>query len=113
MPPLGGVDNLAADLPGVSRDGGFNVVNASGFSARATGLNSFMFGGGPVRRYVGKPFFGRIFGVNAVPGGPSGIPGDPNYATQLPVWLTADYHIVNMSGIIFGGDEEKLVPPSP
>ena len=34
-----------------------------------TGVNSFMFGGGPVRRYVGEPIGWRIFGRNQVPGG--------------------------------------------
>ena len=69
------------------------MVNASGFSARSIGLNTFMFGGGPVRRYVGRADApAGSSGVNVVPGGPSGIPGDPDYATQLAVWLTADYH---------------------
>lgn len=111
IPPQGGFEDLAPELPGLSRDGGYNVVNASGFSARSTGLNSFMFGGGPVRRYVGKPKFGKIVGVNVVPGGPSGIPGDPGYATQLGTWLTADYHPVNMSLLILGGQKDTLVPP--
>ncbi|MGH0029025.1 MAG: penicillin acylase family protein [Myxococcota bacterium] len=112
VPPQGGFDDLSSELRGLARDGGYNVVNASGFSARATGVNSFMFGGGPVRRYVGKPFFGRIAGVNAVPGGPAGETTDPDATTQLPVWLTADYHLVNMSRLI-PGTKEKLVPPAP
>ena len=37
IPPEAGIDALAPDLPGLSRDGGYNVVNASGFSARADG----------------------------------------------------------------------------
>ena len=82
IPPQGGFENLAPDLRGLARDGGYNVVNASGFSARATGLNSFMFGGGPVRRYVGQKIKRKISGVNAVPGGPSGVPGDAGYTTQ-------------------------------
>ena len=89
------------------------MVNASGFSPRSISLNGFMFGGGPVRRYVGHPFLGRIFGVNQVPGGPSGIPGDPGYATQLGVWLTADYHLVNMTSLIPGEKEELVPPPAP
>ncbi len=110
IPPQAGFEDVSTDLTGVARDGGYNVVNASGFSARATGLNSFKFGGGPVRRYVGVPKHGRIFGVNQVPGGPSGIPGDPDYATQLAVWLTSDYHVVNMSSFV-AGEKETLVPP--
>jgi penicillin amidase len=117
IPPAAGFDDLAPDLPGISRDGGYNVVNASGFSATADGSNEFRFGGGPVRRYVGEAGQGSgkhpsVKGVNVMPGGPSGVPGDPDYATQLPVWLTADYHIVNMSPIVpaAGSTRETFVP---
>jgi len=115
VPPQSGFDDLAPGLPGLSRDGGYNVVNASGFSARAENLNSFMFGGGPVRRYVGEARTGPadIRGVNVMPGGSSGIPGDPNYATQLATWLTTDYHEVNMGTVIPGGVVEVLTPPAP
>ncbi len=111
IPPQAGFQDVSPELRGVARDGGYNVVNASGFSARAIDVNSFMFGGGPVRRYVGQPKHGRISGVNRVPGGPSGIPGDPDYATQLAVWLTADYHKVNMREHVLVGDKDLLVPP--
>ena len=114
VPPQNGFADLGPDLPGVARDGGYNVVNASGFSARATGLNSFRFGGGPVRRYVGRVLgSGKIEGFNVIPGGPSGIPGDPGYTTQLATWLTADYHPVSLSLVIPGGVEETLTPPAP
>jgi penicillin amidase len=99
IPPAAGFANLGPGLPGLSRDGGYNVVNASGFSATADGTNEFRFGSGPVRRYVGGPKSGsplKISGVNVVPGGPSGNPFSPNYATQLGIWLTADYHDVPM-----------------
>jgi penicillin amidase len=109
IPPQGGFSDLAPALPGLARDGGFNVVNASGFNARSIGLNSFMFGGGPVRRYVGRPVAFWIVGVNQVPGGPSGVPGDSGYATQLGSWLTADYHLVNMTSLV-PGKKEQLVP---
>jgi penicillin amidase len=104
IPPQAGFEHLSPELRGVSRDGGYQVVNASGFSARADGENSFQFGGGPVRRYVGIARSpnpqglsrANIEGNNVMPGGPSGIPGSPDYATQLPKWLTADYHRVEM-----------------
>lgn len=108
IPPQAGFEHLSPDLRGLSRDGGYEVVNASGFSARSVGLNNFMFGGGPVRRYVGRAEADAIIGVNAVPGGPSGIPGDLDYATQLAVWLTADYHPVRLSA---SGARELFVPP--
>jgi len=117
IPPAAGFDDLAPDLPGISRDGGYNVVNASGFSATADGSNEFRFGGGPVRRYVGEAGHGGghapgVKGVNVIPGGPSGVPGDPDYATQLPLWLTADYHSVNMSSVVpaAGSTREIFVP---
>jgi penicillin amidase len=113
IPPKGGFENLAPGLRGLARDGGYNVVNASGFSARATGLNQFMFGGGPVRRYVGYAGTHSIDGKNAVPGGPAGDADDPDYATQLANWLTADTHPVNMSGSAGGGKKEVFVPASP
>jgi penicillin amidase len=110
IPTQGGFEDLAPDLRGISRDGGYEVVNASGFSARSISLNSFMFGGGPVRRYVGRAEPDKIIGVNVVPGGPSGIPGDGGYATQLATWLTADYHNVKMSMSASGGTLETLIP---
>jgi penicillin amidase len=111
IPPQAGFAHLAPGLRGLARDGGYEVVNASSFSARATGLDSFMFGGGPVRRYVGQPFFHGILGVNQVPGGPSGIPGSPGYATQLATWLTADYHAVQMGPVVPAAGVQLLVPP--
>jgi penicillin amidase len=91
----------AFDIPPAAGDGGYNVVNASGFSARADSLNGFKFGGGPVRRYVGEGGVnwgpvGDIRGVNVMPGGPSEDASSPEYATQLGTWLTADYHKVRM-----------------
>ena len=63
-----------------------------------------------MRRYVGHvTSAGVVTGVNVVPGGPSGVPGDPGYATQLATWLTADYHSVQMS--VGGTKPETLVPP--
>ncbi len=102
IPPAAGFANLSAALPGLSRDGGYEVVNASGFSAKADRQNDFRFGSGPVRRYVGtataapSASFGGILGQNVVAGGPSGNPFGPEYATQLGAWLTADQHVVLM-----------------
>ncbi len=116
IPPEAGFDNVGAQLRGISRDGGYNVVNASGFGARGTGLNSFMFGGGPVRRYVGEANPSAlpgpaIAGENSMPGGPSGVPGSPDYATQLPVWLTADTHEVGMERRDRSSNTEYFLPP--
>lgn len=119
LPPAAGFEDLAPDLPGLSRDGGFEVVNASGFSARADGLNEFRFGGGSVRRYVGLAGVrwahgAQVLGVNAIPGGPSGVLGSPLAATQLPKWLTADYHLVTMSelGARIGALAVEILKPA-
>jgi acyl-homoserine lactone acylase PvdQ len=66
-----------------------------------------------VRRYVGRAESGQVVGVNVVPGGPSGIPGDPGYATQLATWLTADYHTVKASSSASGGKKERFIPTAP
>lgn len=103
IPPAAGFTDLAPNLPGISRDGGYEVINASGYDARAEDANSFGFGGGPVRRYVGVPKSGHGFdddgieGWNVIPGGSSGNPASPLYAKQLPDWLTVDQHPVVMS----------------
>ena len=100
LPPAAGFQDLSPQLPGLARDGGYEVVNASGFSARATGAQGFRFGGGPVRRYVGvaglRAYPGLVRGWNVMPGGPSGDPASPLYATQLRDWLLIDHHPVRM-----------------
>jgi penicillin G amidase len=98
LPPYAGFTDLSLDLDGLARDGGFEVVNASGYSARADGVDSFRFGGGPVRRYVGMASFpstspGAVIGYNAVPS----VVGDPPNAKQLLQWLTGDQHSVPMT----------------
>jgi len=77
-----------AGLPGVSRAGGYQVLDASGHSVRADGLNEFMFGGGPARRFVGQLLPSGIVAEQVVPGGQSGdIATGAAYVNQLPVWL--------------------------
>jgi penicillin amidase len=94
IPPAGGgfvpVNHPA--LPGIEVDGGFGVVDASSHSARADSVNDFMFGSGPVRRYVGHPGVtpGSIEGWTAMPGGESGVVGHPFFFNLLPRWLTND-----------------------
>jgi penicillin amidase len=79
-------------LRGLSTDGGFGVVDASSHSPRAQSVNDFMFGSGPNRRYVGSPGTvpGSIDAETALPGGMSGVPGNPFYANLLGRWLTND-----------------------
>ena len=98
LPPYAGFQDLAPNLPGLSRDGGYEVVNASGYSAKADDSDAFRFGGGPVRRYVGMANFpsspeGSVVGYNAMPS----VVGNPPNASQLRFWLTGDHHSVQMN----------------
>ena len=92
-PPAGGLEPAVEGLAGVSTDGGFGTVDASGHSARADGVDEFTFGGGPVRRYVGIAQPGRPYAETSLPGGTSGLRGDPHYADLLPMWLTNETYV--------------------
>ncbi len=52
IPNWGPFTDLAPELPGLARQGGFDALDASPHSATADGLNEFMFGHGPNRRFV-------------------------------------------------------------
>jgi penicillin amidase len=92
VPNGGGFTDLGPGLPGLARQGGFNAVDASSHSARANTLNGFMFDRGPNRRFVGEMTPDGVVGYNVIPGGQSGLFYHPNYASQLPLWLTNSYH---------------------
>jgi penicillin amidase len=88
--PPGAFPQPVPGLPGYPTDGGFGVVDASSHSARADGLNDFMFGSGPVRRFTSEPrgaFNGSAESIWA--GGVSGVPypGNPYYGNLLNYWL--------------------------
>ncbi|PKL94919.1 MAG: hypothetical protein CVV18_07390, partial [Gammaproteobacteria bacterium HGW-Gammaproteobacteria-8] len=86
-----GLSNLAPDLPGVARQGGFDVVDASGHNTRANTLNGFMFSAGPARRTVAEMTPSRPLVDEIIPGGRSGVFLSPFYTNQLLFWLVNDY----------------------
>jgi penicillin amidase len=92
-----GFSDVSVDLKGVARSGGFETVDAASHSAAATGLNDFMFGSGPARRFVGE-MTPVIAASEIIPGGQSGVLGSPLYASQLSRWLTNNYHALLISG---------------
>lgn len=83
--------DLGEGLPGISRAGGYQAVDASSHNARADGVNEFMFGSGPVRRFIGEMTDPPRL-VQIMPGGQG---GDPTsfffYANQLDRWLVNRY----------------------
>lgn len=96
--PLGGPFNLpnpdgayglkrVGDLPGVARQGGWEVLDASNHSVRASTLNGFQFGAGPNRRKVASLDPDGIEAYEVIPGGQVGVVGSPHYADQLYLWL--------------------------
>jgi penicillin amidase len=82
--------NLAANLPGLARQGGYEAVDASSHNTRANTLNGFMFGSGPVRRFIGEMTDTPTL-LNIMPGGQDGKIGGPGYISQLPRWLVNGY----------------------
>lgn len=84
--------DVGPGLPGLARPGGYEVVDASGHSLRADGVNEFMFGSGPNRRFVGHMTAQGATYDQILPGGQSGVITDgPAYISQLPRWLTNQY----------------------
>lgn len=82
--------DLAEGLPGISRQGGFDVVDQSSHNARANSVNGFTFGSGPVRRFIGEMTDTPTL-LQIAPGGQDGNPGDMGYISQLPLWLVNGY----------------------
>ncbi|MCP3980667.1 MAG: penicillin acylase family protein [bacterium] len=91
IPPTGHPSNLEPDLPGFARAGGLGAVDASAHSARADGVNEFMFGSGPSRRVIATMTAEGPDVLEVIPGGESGTPGDPHSNDQLGLWLVNAY----------------------
>ncbi len=113
VPNAAGFSDLDDGLPGVARSGGFESVDASRHSARADGVNEFMFGSGSARRFVGDLDPAGIQAQQILPGGQSGDVNSPLYASQLGRWLTHQFHPLRLTDGQVAADavsEEVLVP---
>ena len=82
--------DLAEGLPGIARQGGYDVVDQASHNARANSVNGFTFGSGPVRRFIGEMTDTPTL-LQIAPGGQDGNPGDMGYISQLPRWLVNAY----------------------
>ena len=76
-----------------------------------------MFGSGPSRRYIGESSRAPrgIKGRTVLPGGESGVLGNPLYANILGRWLTNDYYDIRqrMNDVKQNSaSTQKFVPPS-
>ncbi len=90
-PGLFGISNLAPDLLGVARHGGYRSVDVANHNVRANSVNGFMFSRGSSRRFVGE-MSDPIQAEQIYPGGQSGVlSSGPAYISQLPTWLVNRY----------------------
>ncbi|MBL4660603.1 MAG: penicillin acylase family protein, partial [Alcanivoracaceae bacterium] len=79
-------------LDGISRSGGYQVLDASSHNIRANTLNGFMFASGPARRFVGEMTPAGPIIDQVIPGGQSGvITSGVFYVNQLFSWLVNSY----------------------
>lgn len=88
-----GFTDLSPELPGIARDSSYSTVNPGGHALRVDSVNDFMFSGAsaPARRFVGQ-MSTPINAVEVIAGGESAVLGDPNYVSQLLLWLSGGYH---------------------
>ncbi|MEM6454791.1 MAG: penicillin acylase family protein [Acidobacteriota bacterium] len=92
LPPAGGLADVGPNLPGLARSGGFQTLDASSHDPRAEDAQSFQFGAGPARRFVGvQQIDGRDL-REVIPGGTSEALGSRFQADQLRLWLVNDLH---------------------
>ncbi len=97
VPGEGSPTNLAPDLPGFARAGGMGSLDAAAHGVRADGLNEFMFGSGPSRRFIATMKPDGPEAMQVIPGGESGVLGSPNRTDQLDLWLANEYHPLPVS----------------
>jgi penicillin G amidase len=90
-PAFGAMPHPLGDaLPGFPTDGGLGAVDASNNSPRGQGANEFMYGNGPVNRFVAEAGVPSVYAESVWPGGTSALPGNPFYLNLLPRYLTND-----------------------
>jgi penicillin G amidase len=108
IPPDGGFPDLAPDLPGIARAGGFGTIDAAAHDVRAADVNSFMFDSGPARRFVGTLQTSGPVAVEVIPGG-----DDARVPNQLPLWLTNQYHpwIYRPAGVVHNTTPGEVIQP--
>jgi hypothetical protein len=110
VPPAAGFDDLSPTLPGLSRDGAGGTVNVgSGLTGFENGANWRLV------MAPGHPDAApdAVLGFASFPGGSSGDFDSPLYASQLPAWLTVDYHRVPVSEPdveVFPGEDVEPLP---
>ena len=114
--PLGGAFDLRPG-PGVGfpLDGGFGTVDAATHVLRVDSSDDFDFPEGPTRRYLAEVGAGKgaILADSSLPGGTSGVPGDPFQINLLARWLTNDTYALRQSRREISRDLARIILLSP
>jgi penicillin amidase len=100
VPNGGNLMDLAPDMPGLARQGGFGTVDLGYHPTTADSLNgpnSFMFTRTAILRLAADLEPGAIHAEQVYPGGQSGVFYHPNFADQMPLWLTNSYRPMPVS----------------
>lgn len=84
--------NLAPNLPGLARPGGFESIDGSVHSVRVTDASTFVHRGGAAARFVGEMTKAGPKAFQIIPGGESGDVRSQFYANMIERWLTNQYH---------------------
>jgi penicillin G amidase len=108
LPPDGGFGDLAPDLPGIARAGGFGTIDSAAHDVRAASVNAFMFDSGPARRFIGSLLTAGPTAEEVIPGGESSRVPD-----QLPLWLTDHYHpwIYRPADVVHAAQGGEVINP--
>jgi penicillin amidase len=113
IPTAGDFTDLSPTLPGLAIDGGYETIDIGTYKELAASSNTYTFGAGAARRYVGELRRGGIKAAQVIPGGESGVLGSPLQTNQLPLWLTNRYHDVffSRSGVECHSDSKTVYKP--
>lgn len=91
IPPFGGFNNLTPELPGISRDGGIETINASNFNGLARSPADFVFYSGASLRHIIEMNPNHIISFVSLPGGENEEVDNPYFANMLGDWLSGQY----------------------
>lgn len=97
VPPAGGFQNVAPNLPGLAVDGGYATIDQANHNVRADNAAAFTFSVPPGRRGVASLSRSGVEALQILPGGNAGDPSNPYFTNQMGRYLTNQYAPVPLS----------------
>jgi penicillin amidase len=120
VPPAAGFEDLAPQLPGLSRDGAYNTLTTTGFRpicyagpGPCPPLFRFQSSYAAAWRRVTALGSRRVRAWSALPGGASGDPASRFFASRLGTWLTGDYDPVRVERATIRRHAVRVERPTP